>query len=275
MIARLGGVPIRSADGAVAAISAHGAHLLSWLPRRGGERLYLSGRASAASGQAIRGGVPVIFPQFAGEGPLPKHGFARGMPWQLTSCGQRADGAGYARYALTDDTGTRLIWPYAFHATLAVLVDGDRLELELAIRNSGDRAFQFTAALHSYLAVDDIATARLSGLRGRRYRDSADGNAIGIETREQIDIAGEVDRIYFDADGAIELITPVSRLRVQQQRFTDVVVWNPGAAKGGALQDLDADGWRQMLCVEAAAIGSPISLAPAAEWRGTQILETL
>jgi glucose-6-phosphate 1-epimerase len=32
--------------------------------------------------QAVRGGVSVLFPQFASHGPLPKHGFARNMLWQ-------------------------------------------------------------------------------------------------------------------------------------------------------------------------------------------------
>ena len=77
-------VELRSADGAFAQVHLHGGHVLAWTPA--GERdsrLYLSPISKAAPGVAIRGGVPVIFPQFAGEGPLPKHGFARTARWSL------------------------------------------------------------------------------------------------------------------------------------------------------------------------------------------------
>ena len=55
-------------DCASAEISLHGAHVLSWKPAPARECLYLSPNASQAPGAAIRGGIPVIFPQFAGLG---------------------------------------------------------------------------------------------------------------------------------------------------------------------------------------------------------------
>lgn len=44
--------------------------------------LFISSKAIFQEGKAIRGGIPVIFPQF-GPGPLPQHGFARNMKWNL------------------------------------------------------------------------------------------------------------------------------------------------------------------------------------------------
>ena len=62
----------------------HGAHVTSWKPARDhDERLFLSERSEFRAGTAIRGGIPVIFPQFAAEGPLPRHGFARTSEWTL------------------------------------------------------------------------------------------------------------------------------------------------------------------------------------------------
>src|SRR6516225_9990491 len=109
-----GGLPrlqLSAGDGARAEIHAHGAHLTSWLPAGGDEHLYLSGRARFESGAAIRGGVPVIFPQFAGEGPLPKHGFARSLPWALASVTQPAADRACAVFRLEDSAQTRAIWP--------------------------------------------------------------------------------------------------------------------------------------------------------------------
>lgn len=167
-----------SADGARLSLHRHGAHITSWIPADGRERLFLSARADYRPAAAIRGGIPVIFPQFAGEGPLPKHGFARTARWQPVDppavlAPQRA-----LRLRLQDDEATRAIWPEAFAAELTMRLGGQRLSVGLAVTNTGTRAWSFTAALHSYLAVDAIADARVHGLRGCRYRDSANGNAI-------------------------------------------------------------------------------------------------
>ena len=69
------------ADGSALVVAEQGAQVLSWKSADGREHLYLS-PASARDGRtAIRGGVPVCFPQFNQRGPLVKHGFARLMTW--------------------------------------------------------------------------------------------------------------------------------------------------------------------------------------------------
>ena len=67
---------LTAADGAQATVLRHGAQIVSWIPAGDQERLYLSPIAAAGPGQAVRGGIPVVFPQFASQGPLPKHGYA-------------------------------------------------------------------------------------------------------------------------------------------------------------------------------------------------------
>ena len=62
-------------------IAAQGAQVLSWVSR-GRERLFLSPDNRWDGKTAIRGGVPVCFPQFNQRGSLPRHGFARNMAWQ-------------------------------------------------------------------------------------------------------------------------------------------------------------------------------------------------
>ena len=51
------------------------------------------------------------------------------------------------------------------------------------------------------------------------------------------------------------------------------MVWNPGAALCAQLPDMPADGYRQMLCVEAAQIDQSVTLAPGARWSGWQRLQ--
>lgn len=262
-----------AADGACARVSPHGAHLLSWIPKCGGERLYLSSKAQAGPGQTIRGGVPVIFPQFAFEGPLPKHGFVRAMDWTQIAHGQRHDGAGYARFELHDDAATREIWPHPFAAEMESVVLGDTLAATLTVHNSGTAPFTFTAALHSYLRVADVGAVSVHGLQGLRYRDKVLDNAACVEQHAALRIIDEVDRIYFNAPSSIELHDGAQRLKIRHENFPDTVVWNPGPKLAATLHDLDEGGWQQMLCIEAAVIGTPVTLAAGAQWHASQILE--
>ena len=61
----------------------HGAHLVSWRTADEVEHLYLSPESEWDGQHAVRGGVPICFPQFNQRGPLIKHGFVRNLPWQV------------------------------------------------------------------------------------------------------------------------------------------------------------------------------------------------
>lgn len=268
-------------DGARATLLLHGAHIVSWVPAGADEQLYLSPKSVFATGQAIRGGVPVCFPQFAARGPLQKHGFARNKPWQLVSAEQGEDDA-LAVLRLADDAASRMFWPHAFEAELSVRVAGRSLEIELACENRGDTAFGFTAALHSYLRVHDLNESSVQGLSGLHYWDSVDN----VEKSQRVDLllpgspgAQDLDRIYHQVEQDLTLIeqrgADKRELLIRQQGFEDAVLWNPGAEKCAALADMPAEGWRQMLCIEAAAIEHPITLAPGEGWAGMQSLTLL
>ncbi|QPF72021.1 D-hexose-6-phosphate mutarotase [Roseateles sp. DAIF2] len=272
-------------DGARAVLLLHGAHLVSWVPAGAGEQLYLSPKSAFSSGQAIRGGVPVCFPQFAMRGPLQKHGFARSKPWQLVLAEQGEDDA-LAVLRLSDDAASRMVWPHAFEAELSVRIAGGTLELELACEHKGqegDAPFDFTAALHTYLGLEELSDASLRGLAGLHYWDAV----AGVEKQQRTDLllpgspgTEDLDRIYHQVQQDLTLIEqnagrPERRLLIRQQGFADTVVWNPGAAKCAQVADMPADGYRKMLCVEAAAVEHPIRLAPGESWAGLQSLTLL
>lgn len=261
---------LQSADGASATIHSHGAHVLGWQPAGGTERLFLSRTAILDGSAAIRGGVPVIFPQFAGEGPLPKHGFARNRRWSLGSQSLDAEGKAIAIWRLTDDEETRAIWSQRFAAELIVELIGSTLTVRLAVTNTGTASFRFTAALHTYLAVGDVEQSVVIGLQHLRYRDSAAGGIERVETSPELGIKGEMDRIYFDSPPDLMLREPGATTLVQSTGFSDAVIWNPGEALARKFTDLEAGGWRRMLCIEAAQIGNPVRLAPGERWEGSQ-----
>lgn len=253
------------ADGATALVALQGALVCSWIPADGRERLFLGDRARLDGSQTVHGGVPVVFPQFAARGPLPRHGFARTSAWQFD--GVQGDDA-----MLTMAGDGTPAWPHRQHAQLRIAMDATRLTLTLDITNTGDAAFTFSAALHTYLRVADLAGCTLTGLQGCEYEDQTDGGLRHREQQQALVIDGEVDRIYGHALHPIELRDGPHVLSIEQHGFNDTVVWNPGEAIAAGFSDLSPGDHHHFICVEAARIQQPVMLSPGERWRGCQQL---
>lgn len=273
MLGQFAGQPavlLRTPAGATAAVLLHGAQVVSWQPAGGDERLFLSARARYDPGSAVRGGMPVIFPQFNERGPLPRHGLVRTRPWTVVRAECGADDA-LAVLAIADDEAMRGHWPQRFALELTVCLREQRLDVELAVANTGAAAFGFMAALHTYLQVADCEAVRLTGLGGCRYEDFTDGTT-KVDAADAVRVAGEIDRIYRGVGVPLELGEARRQLRIEAANFPEVVVWNPGQDKGAALSDLVPGDFRRFLCVEAALIEQPMHLAAGGEWWGRQTL---
>ena len=252
-------------------VSRFGAQVLSWCDGDGRERLFLSERAIFDGNAPIRGGIPLCFPQFSGLGDLPKHGFVRTRLWEFASA--HADGEHVSLTLRTgDDAGTRSIWPHAFELRLEVKLRTEHMEVGLTVRNTGATSFAFTGALHTYFAVADIATTTLRGLNGLEYRDAAGGNAIRIEADASLAVTQEVDRVYHGVKRQLTFDDGGAQLGIAAAGFADVVVWNPWHTLCATLPDMHARGYRQMLCVEAAAAQFQVSVAAGEIWSGSQKL---
>ena len=250
-------------------VARHGAQVLSWVAA-GRERLYLSPRSVMDGQAAIRGGIPVCFPQFNLRGDLPKHGFARLLSWAIHAPRLEGEQAHLA-LSLADSPATRAWWAQAFEARLLIALAPGQLQVELAVRNTDTKPLAFSGALHSYFAVDDVAQVRLHGLGGRAEWDAvADRHGSGAD---ELHFAGEFDRVYSAAPQGCTLVDGAHTLAIEQDMdWAHTVVWNPGEAKCATLADMPADGWRRMLCVEAAQVYEPITIAPGDFWQGAQRL---
>lgn len=261
---------IAATDGAGAEVYLQGAHVTSWIPAGDTERLFVSPRSEFKPGAAIRGGVPLIFPQFANEGPLPKHGFARTAQWELVPVSKKD--IAEATFRLSSSPATEAIWPHAFVAEFVVSVGGRSLDLTLRVANTGSSAFSFTSALHTYLGVADSRRTIVRGLEGLSFRDSTAGGARRQEIAPQLAIVGEVNRIYRDVTLPLTVEEPDRITTIDMEGFTDVVVWNPGPTTARTFSDMEPDGYLRMLCIEAAAIETPVMLEPEQRWSGRQRL---
>lgn len=266
---------LRAPDGASTTLLLQGAHLLSWRPAGAGEQLYVSPKSSFVPGEPVRGGVPVAFPQFAALGPGLFHGFARVKPWQLVSAeGGSTSATAFLR--LVDDESTLQIWPHRFALELWVRVAGRGLTIDLSCENRDDAPFEFTAALHTYLGLSSLADTRVGGLSNLRYWDKLTSKG-GRQGSDDLVPDLPLDRVYYQVMQNLSMherqANQANRcITIRQQGFADAVIWNPGAERCTQLPDMPADGWRDMLCIEAAAVGRPIRLAPGERWAGMQSL---
>lgn len=265
-----GVVTLRGAGESSCQIYLHGATVTSWRDASGQERLYLSPTAVLDGSAPIRGGIPVCWPQF-GPGPRwPKqHGFARRLPWALVSAEMsRAEPRAVLRLVDTEETRASELFPYRFELTLSVALDAvGSLSVSLRVRNTGATAFSFTAALHSYFAVEEASAVQIAGLKGKSYKDNADGLKEKMEQEESVRFEGEVDRCYIGAPD--DVTVGESGVRLRKCGLPELVVWNPFVEKTRALSDMPDDGWRKFVCAEPAAVYPPLELAPGQVYDAT------
>lgn len=258
---------VESADGARLTCCAHGGQVLGWVPAGGNvDRLWLSPSMRCGPGQAIRGGVPVVFPQFSGRGPLPKHGVARDRAWEELP----VDQAGEARWSarLRSDAATMAIWPHEFTLTITAAAVGRQLELGLSVRNDGHAAFDLSAALHAYLRVG--AGTTVHGLGGLPAEDNASGEAPITMPAGGLPAIDRRDVAVLGVPGPVRVDDPeLGDLTVEATGMPDRVVWNPGA--GHEIADIPDGAEAEFVCVEPAALAA-VTLAAGAEWRGRAVL---
>ena len=266
-------IHLQSLDGAQAWVSLHGAQVLAWQPAGQVHQLYLSPLARAIEGQAIRGGIPVIFPQFEALGPdhsLPRHGLVRTRTWSLRDGPSTAASHASLTLGLSDDAHSRSLWPHGFDLELTVAIEGDRLDTELHVLNVGQTSWSFTAALHTYVAVDELSRVRLEGLQGKDCWDRLQDRQ-HIQTASELRVDGAMDAVYHEVEG-LRLREGPRRLDFSHPGMPDCVVWNPGPKGAAKLADLPDADWSRMVCVEAAVIANPVHLQPQESWTGRQTL---
>ena len=264
-------VRLNGPQGTTVTVSLLGGQVLSWMTQDGRERLFLSERAVFDGSVAIRGGIPVCFPQFSNLGDLPKHGFLRTKAWKLNDQ-RHGDDFALVTLEISDDEETRALWPHPFRAEITIMLEADRLDLEFCVENTGSEAFEFTGALHTYLRMTQVEDVSLEGLYGHDYRDAANGDVVIRETGTELRIDRETDRVYHNIKRPQLLQAANLSLAIHSQGYPDVVIWNPWVDQCAKLKDMAPDGWRHMLCIEAAAARKPVSVPVGEEWYGRQTL---
>lgn len=261
----------------------HGAQVWSWQPDGQAPVLWLSSTATFAPGEAVRGGIPICFPWFgagASGDKTPAHGFVRTATWTRIDTGELTDsGELEVRYAIDESiTGGQPLFPHDYAAELRVRFGADHLQTELRVSNTGAESFSFEEALHTYLAVSDVAGITIDGLDGSRYLDKVAGDNLFNRVQDgPLKLTGPTDRVFMHAEPVTVTDPGYARtLQLTTEGAANVVIWNPWQAGAEKMADMAGDEWRQMVCVEAAnAYADTITLLPGEHWTMAQRIELI
>ena len=237
-----------------ATVSLYGAQVLSFIPKGEEDILWMSSKSVFEEGKAIRGGIPVCFPWFGPhptDSSKPQHGFARLKYWDVSEISEMANGATHIKLSLHHTPDTMQIWPYSFSAYLIIII-GQSLRVKLHVLNTGTASFDYSDALHTYFKISDIGNIKISGLHLTGYYD-----AFGTELKKQepqlLAIENEVNRRYVNhSEDCIISDSVFNRDIIVGKLGSKVtVVWNPGAITTRTISDMDAEGYKDFVCVEA------------------------
>jgi len=252
----------------IADLCLQGAHLCRFALKSNheiNEVLWLSTVANYQVGKAIRGGIPICWPWF-GNHPsdpnLPAHGFARTSNWQLRDCIANDDGSTELILSLTSTVETLRLWPHEFTLELRVTL-GEQLKLALTTHNTGSKPLTLSSALHTYFGVKDIAQTVVNGLDGARYFDK-NSNDFANQCGPLV-ITKATDHVYQNTIASCELIDQAADriLTISKEHSETTVIWNPWQDAAHNMQDFDDQGYKQMICIEAANFDlDAVHLAP-------------
>ena len=245
-----------------AKVSLYGGQVLSFKPDGHKDVLWLSEQASYQLGKAIRGGIPLCWPwfgannkhsQYLAENPNTalkalNHGFARQLPWQITSI--EADESGVTLVLVLSGEKQHPLWPNAYTLT-QTLFFGKSLKQTLAMSNDSLEDAQYSAALHSYFTVSNPSNVTIDALTGFRYSDKLTGNS--KTQHESVSCVGEIDREYHSSEKMTVIDNHWQRkIDITSSNCQQWVLWNPGTELANTMADIHPQGEQEYVCLEAA-----------------------
>lgn len=271
-------------DGAKAEVFLFGATVTKFETASGHSLIWCSKTAKLDGTKAIRGGIPLVFPQFGQPiKEMAQHGFARNNVW---SCASKTDDS--VTLTLDNTKVTHDAWPFAYKLTFKVSVEAEKLVTSYYVQNIGSDSFPFHCLQHTYLNVGDITGTKVIGLKSNRFLDktSSDVTSLNFETSESAEISAFTDRVYVGLGGEVKVVCPSKTIVVEGRASywstleasesvpmaSDTVVWNPWEANARGMADFDDEGYKEMLCIEPGLVSAFHKLEPGKVMELTQVL---
>jgi glucose-6-phosphate 1-epimerase len=242
-----------------------GAQVLHAALGSGLELLYLSPLVDVYPDNPIRGGIPLMFPQFGDSGPLRKHGFVRDIQWNPVKEKEDAGGKNLS-YALDIKATDFPEWPFDAALQFDVRLSLHTLTISLSVRNTGVQAFTFTGGFHPYFAISSRKDILVNGLEGLPFKDSFPGN-----NAFELNADGLVERQYM-GNAEIRFYNGSNWLKITASGFDSWMVWNPGRAGATKISDLPDEDWDKFICIEPIVLAEPKTLLPGEAFNGEMVV---
>ncbi|CAH8317682.1 unnamed protein product [Eruca vesicaria subsp. sativa] len=249
----------------------YGGHVTSWKNEKGEELLFLSTKAIFKPPTPIRGGIPLLFPQYSSTGPLPSHGFVRQRFWEIDTKPPPLPShpsSAHVDLILKSSDADLKIWPHKFVYRLRVaLGHGGDLTLTSRVQNADVKQFSFTAGLHPYFSISDISQIQVEGLQNLNYLDQQKNRTRFTDNAKFITFNSQLDRLYLRAPNKLRIVDRKKKktIMVRKEGYADAVVWTPWVKK---VSDLGVEDYKRFVAVEPVAVEKPIILKPGQVWKG-------
>lgn len=278
-----------------------GATVVSWKVGEE-EQIFVSNQALYDGKKAIRGGIPVVFPQFGRpDESMAQHGFARTSTWNFDGVNisehVNKPSSITAVFLLQHSAETLKVWPHQFHLEYLVTLSGNSMSTSLVMKNIGSEPFDCQALLHTYLQAEAIENVRIGGFENVPFIEKV-GEKSNHGPREAEHIAlktipYEVDRIYTpsiarnpndeDKTVVVDMLEGSRKVVVSscasktvggvvQSIVPDCVLWNLWVDKAMAMGDMQDDAYLKYVCIEPGLVEKPHTVAPGDVLTLTQTL---
>jgi glucose-6-phosphate 1-epimerase len=209
-----------------------------------------------------RGGVPIIFPQFASVGSYKKHGWVRDSEWLLLK-DEKDKNSHLLKFSLQLDPTNN--WPYSAKLTYDVIQLKNTLRLILKIENTGSTSFSFTGGLHPYFYVPSVLKCCVEGLKSisftDKYKETHSEGVLKFTT-------SEFERLYHE-NIPLKLKYDNVVLEIHQKGFDEWMIWNPGQTLAKSIPDLPNKDWEKFISIEPVIASRPKLLEPGAIFNGS------
>lgn len=265
-------------DLASCTINCFGATIIDWKIKNQ-SLLYVSDISKINDGEEFRGGIPIVFPQFANvdlPNPahgLPQHGFAQYLAWSpILESDQITEDSVSVQFEL-DHCHLREqrpdladIWHYHFRLIYTITLTITSIKCSISVENLDMTSFLITPLFHTHIQVSDVRQAHICGIKGMNYLDKVSGKSPGphASPNEWPPICSEIDRILLNPLARpLTFCDPSAHLKlsfIPTNNLTNMVVWNPWPSTE-SIYNVTNPSHLNLLCLEVGQVLDPLTVA--------------